>query len=620
MLTNKTIRLLPAAVACRFTGTLGFIFLLLFSAICAPASAQGAKQETARHGLSLHGAPLLEADRPLPYAQTDAPTGGRIVFGAQGVFDTLNPFVIRGIAAQGLAPPMGLVFQSLMIRSADEPFSVYGGLAKSVDLADDFSSMTVHLEPEARFSDGKQVSAEDVAFTFALLKDKGRPTFRGYYGKVTALTVLDPLTLRFTFEGHDRELPLIIALMPVLPKHATPAARFEETSLLPPIGSGPYRVAEIKAGESIRYEKNPDFWGKAKPIYRGLYHPQTIRFDYFRDSNTLFEAFKGGLVDVRIEDNPTRWAQDYDFASLKDGRTVRETLSITIPKGMTGFVFNTRKPLFDDIRIREALGMMLDFEWINRSLFFGLYKRSNSYFSGSALSAAGRPASTEERALLARFPDAVRPDILAGQWQPPQLDGTGRDRKAAMTALNLLNQAGWTLRDGQLVNGNNEVFRFELLVNSRLQEKLALNYAQSLARIGISLSVRLIDEIQYWRRLSAFDFDMIQFTWSGSPAPGNEQYHRWGSKAAEREGSLNYAGAKNPAIDAMIEALLAAQTPQTYLSAIHALDRVLLSGFYVVPLFYAPDLWLARKASVKHPARLPLLGTAPETFWVEGTQ
>ena len=615
MLTMLPIRMRPAPAANRFAGMAAFVLFLWVMALCGPVGAQEAG--TGRHGLSLHGAPALAAGQPLPYAQSDARAGGRIVFGAQGVFDTLNPFVIRGIAAQGLAPPMGLVFQSLMIRSADEPFSVYGGLAKSVDLADDFSAMTVHLEPDARFSDGKQVRAGDVAFSFALLKEKGRPTFRGYYGKVTAVTVLDPLTIRFRFEGHDRELPLIIALMPVLPEHATQASRFEETSLVPPVGSGPYRVAEVKAGESIRYEKNPDFWGKDKPIYRGLYNPYTIRFDYFRDANTLFEAFKGGLVDVRIEDNPGRWAQDYDFPALKDGRVLRETLPVSIPKGMTGLVFNTRKPLFADIRIREALGAMLDFEWINRSLFFGLYKRSDSYFSGSALSAAGLPASDGERALLARYPDAVRPDILAGQWQPPRLDGTGRDRNAASKALALLAQAGWSLRDGQLLNTNNEVFAFELLVNSRLQEKLALNYAPSLARIGIALKVRLIDEIQYWRRLSAFDFDMIQFTWAGSPAPGNEQYHRWGSKAAEREGSLNYAGAKSPAIDAMIEALLAAQTPQAYLTAIHALDRVLLSGFYVVPLFYAPDLWMARKSSVKHPARLPLLGTAPETFWVE---
>jgi len=620
MLMMLTIRLHPVPAAKRFASGLACALLLWGSALCASVLAQDLGTGAARHGLALHGAPGLGADQPLPYAQTDAPSGGRIVFGAQGVFDTLNPFVIRGIAAQGLAPPMGLVFQSLMIRSADEPFTVYGGLAKSVDLADDFSSMTVHLEPDARFSDGKHISAEDVEFSFSLLKEKGRPTFRGYYSKVTTVTVLDPLTIRFGFEGHDRELPLIIALMPILPKHATQMTRFEETSLVPPIGSGPYRVAEVKAGESIRYEKNADFWGKTKPIYRGLYHPQTIRFDYFRDSNTLFEAFKGGLVDVRIEDNPTRWAQDYDFPSIKDGRTQRETLPIAISKGMTGFVFNTRNPLFADVRTREALGTMLDFEWINRSLFFGLYRRSNSYFSGSNLSSAGLPASAGERALLANFPDAVRPDILAGQWQPPQLDGTGRDRKAASKALSLLNEAGWILRDGQLVNRNKDGFGFELLVNNRLQEKLALNYAQSLARIGITLKVRLIDEIQYWRRLSAFDFDMIQFTWSGSPAPGNEQYHRWGSKAAERDGSLNYAGAKSPAIDAMIEALLAAQTPESYLTAIHALDRVLLSGFYVVPLFYAPDLWMARKTSVKHPARLPLLGTAPETFWVDDAQ
>ena len=583
-----------------------------------PVPAQTAEPQNGPilHGLSLHGAPRLPPDTPLPYAARTAPDGGRITFGVAGSFDTLNPFVVRGIGAQGISPPMGLVFQSLMLRSADEPFTLYAGVASGVTTEADGHALTVYVDPAARFSDGQPVTARDVAFTWGLLKEKGRPNYRGTYGKVTEARLLDPLTIRFSWEEDDQELPLILALMPVLPAHTTDAARFEETTLSPPIGSGPYIVSEVKAGESITYRKNPNFWGRDKAIYQGLYHPDQIRYDYYRDANALFEAFKGGLVDVRIEDNPTRWATGYDFPAMRDGRAKREAIPIGISKGMNGFVFNTRKDVFKDKNIREALNEMLDFDWINTRLFNSLYRRSDSYFTGSPLSAARTPATAEERALLAPYMAGVKPEILEGQWQPPQLDGSGRDRQAAQRALALLAKAGYLLDEGQLKNRKGDVLKFEILVNTRLQEKLALNYTQSLQRIGINATVRLIDDIQYWRRLSAFDFDMIQYNYAGTPSPGNEQYHRWGSRAAGRQGSLNYAGAQDPAIDAMIEAMLKARTPETYLTAVHALDRVLLSGFYVVPLFHSPDLWFARKTTIGRPDTTPLFGTAPETFWV----
>ena len=572
-----------------------------------------------QQGLSLHGRPHLSPDTPLPYADQTAPDGGRITFGMQGTFDTVNPFVVRGISAQGISAPMGLVIQSLMIRSGDEPFALYGGLARGAELAADGRAITFAIDPAARFSDGVAVTAKDVAFSWALLKEKGRPNYRGYYGKVTAVTQHDPLTIRFEMDGEDHELPLILALMPVLPAHQTDAAHFEETTLSAPVGSGPYVVSEIKAGESITYQKDPNFWGRNKAIYRGLYHPDTIRYDYYRDANALFEAFKGGLVDVRIEDNPTRWATGYDFPAIRDGRILREAIPIGIAKGMNAFVFNTRKPVFKNRLVREALNEMLDFDWINTKLFNGLYRRSDSYFTGSLLASTGTPATMTERALLAPFSSSLKRDILEGQWKPAALDGSGRDRQAAQRALALLGQAGYHLEQAQLKNAQGESLQFEILVNSRLQEKLALNFAQSLQRIGVSASVRLIDDIQYWRRLSAFDFDMIQYNYAGTPSPGNEQYHRWGSQAANRQGSLNYAGAQDPAIDAMIDALVKARTPEHYLAAVHALDRVLLSGFYVVPLFHSPDIWFARKASIGRPKTVPLFGTAPETFWVEQT-
>jgi peptide/nickel transport system substrate-binding protein len=570
------------------------------------------------HGIAMHGEPALPAGFDhLPYANPDAPKGGRIVFGQQGTFDTLNPYAVRGLAARGLSAPEAYVFQSLMQRSFDEPFSLYGLVAQSIETPPDRSWVVFRLDPRARFSDGTPITAEDVLFSWQLLKDKGKPNFRSYYSKVAKAEAPDAHTVRFDLTGaEDRELPLILALMPVLPKHAVDPARFEETTLAPPVGSGPYKVAEVKPGESITYRRDPDYWGKDLPVSRGLYNADEIRFDYYRDANSLFEAFKGGLYDVRTEDSPTRWTTAYDFPALRDGRVVKDPVSVGTPKGMTGFVFNTRKPLFADPRVREALTLLFDFEWVNRTLFNGVYRRSGSYFEGSDLASTGVPASKRERDWLSRFPGAVTDDVMEGRYRPPPGDGTGRDRDAARHALDLLEQAGWQLKDGVLRNRETgEPFAFEFLVASRVQERLALNFAQSLQRLGIVVRVRLVDDVQYWRRLQAFDFDMIQFTWGASPSPGNEQFNRWGSRSAERQGSLNYAGAKSPAIDAMIDAMLAAQNRDEFVDATRALDRVLISGFYVVPLFHVPSQWVARSSAVKRPDTTALFGFMPETLW-----
>ncbi len=602
------------AMISRFASIRPLLAGLVLAASVVAASAEP------RHGAAMHGLPALPPDfAHFPHVRPDAPKGGRIVFGVQGTFDTLNPFVVRGVAAQAIAPPNGLVVQSLMMRSPDEPFSLYAAIAASIDMPEDRSRVTFRLDPRARFSDGRPVTAEDVLFSWRLLKEKGRPNWRSFYAKVKSAEAPDPLTVRFELGGaEDRELPLILALMPVLPRHATDETRFEETSLAPPVGSGPYVVAEVKPGESVVFRRNPDFWGKDLPVFRGLYNPDEMRFDYFRDANSLFEAFKGGLYDVRIESDPTRWATGYDFPAAKDGRVVKDPIPIGTPKGMTGFVFNTRRPIFADIRVREAFGLLFDFEWVNRTLFHGLYGRTTSFFEGSDLASSGRPASAREREILARFPDAVREDVLEGRRSAVPADGSGRDREAARRALALLKAAGWTLSDGVLKNAAGEPFVFEFLAANRLQERLALNFARSLERIGVRASIRLIDDVQYWRRLAAFDFDMIQFSWSASPSPGNEQYNRWSARAADRQGSLNYAGARAPAVEAAVDAMLAARGREDFVDAVRALDRVLLSGFYVVPLFHSPEIWLVRKSEVKRPARAPLFGYAPESFWIEG--
>ncbi|PSC06517.1 ABC transporter substrate-binding protein [Alsobacter soli] len=568
----------------------------------------------------MHGDPALPPDfQSLPYVRADAPRGGRIVFGVQGTFDTLNPYAVRGLAAQAIAPPTGLVFQSLMARSFDEPFSLYGLIAETIDTPDDRSWVTFRLNPKARFSDGRPVTAEDILFTWDLLKRKGKPNLRSWYAKVKKAEAPDALTVHFDLSGsEDRELPLILALMPVLPRHATDPDAFEQTSLVPPVGSGPYVVAAVKPGESVTYRKNPDYWAKDLPISRGLYNPDEIRFDYYRDGASLFEAFKGGLYEVRSEDNPTRWVNGYDFAAVRDGRVVKDPVPVETAKGMNALVFNTRRPLFADVRVREALGLLFDFTWVNRTLFSSVYRRTESYFEGSELASTGRPASALERKLLAPYPGAVRPDILEGEWRPSNSDGSGRDREQARRALHLLTEAGYVLQDGVLQNAaTGQPFAFEFLASSRVQERLALNFANSLKRIGVTMKVRLVDDVQYWRRLSDFDYDMIQYAWGASPSPGNEQYGRWGSASADRAGSLNYAGARSAAIDAAIEAMLAARAHDDFVDSVRALDRLLLSGFYVVPLFNQPEQWIAHAAAVKRPARTALFGFLPETLWRE---
>lgn len=570
-------------------------------------------------GLAMHGAPALKSGfTALPYTNPSAKKGGRITFGLLGTFDTLNPYTVRGIAAQGIAAPIALVVQTLMVRSADEPFTLYAGLAKSMETPDDRSYVIFHLDPDARFSNGAAVTSDDVIFTWSLLKEKGKPYHRGYYNKAIKATAADAYTVRFDFaDGSDRELPLILGLMPVLSKSTTKIEQFEETTQEPPIGSGPYVVAEIKIGESITLKRNPNFWGKDKPQYRGLYNADEYRMDYYRDANALFEAFKGGLYDIRLEDNPTRWVTEYNFPLMQTGKAIKDPVPVKTPKGMAALAMNTRKPLFKDIRVREAMTYLFDFEWVNKSLFEGVYVRTSSFFEGSDLASTAKAASDQERALLKDYPDAVRGDILDGQWRPPTSDGSGRDRNNFKKAIELFGQAGWTLQNGAMRNGKGEAFQFETLVVSRVQERLALNYADSLKKIGIIMSVRFLDDVQYWRRVGTFDFDMMQYNWTGSPSPGNEQFNRFGKAAREREGSLNYPGVNSDAVDAMIKAMLNARERDEFVAATRALDRVLLSGFYVIPLFNAPDQWYVRNAAVKRPDVTPLFGFVPETLWRE---
>jgi peptide/nickel transport system substrate-binding protein len=561
-----------------------------------------------QYAIAMHGRPALPEDfRHLPYANPEAPKGGRLVVGFQGTFDSLNPFNVKaGSTAQGLNVN---VFQTLMARSEDEPFTVYGQIAQTIETDAERTYAVFHLDPRAKFSDGTPITSADVRFSFDLLRQKGRPQQRAAYALIKQIETPDAETIRFDFPGlNDREMPLTLALMPILPQHAVNPETFDAASLAIPIGSGPYRVVAVDPGRRLILRRNRDYWGKDLPVDRGRFNFDEIEIDYYRDANALFEAFRAGLVDFRTETSPLRWTRAYDFPSIRDHRAIRLSLPIGGPKGMEGFVFNLRRGLFDDIRVREALAMMFDFEWINANLFDGLYKRTKSFFDDSELASTGRPASAAERTLLAPFPGAVRADILDGHWVPPQTNGSGRDRIWPKRALALLAAAGYELKGDELVK-NGAPLRFEIMVQTLAQEHLALAYAAALARIGVAAQVRAVDEVQYQRRRQTFDFDMMIGTWLASASPGNEQRGRWGSGAADQQGSYNLAGVKSPVVDAMITVLLAARTQDEFVTAVRAYDRVLLSGFYVVPLFHVSMQWIAAAAALGRPDAVPAYGS-----------
>jgi len=371
----------------------------------------------------------------------------------------------------------------------------------------------------------------------------------------------------------------------------------------------------VNPGERLVLERDPNYWGRDLPIAKGLYNFDTIRIDYFRDANAMFEAFKAGLVDYRVEDNVTRWRSEYFFPAAKDGRVVTAAIPNGLPKGVSGFALNTRRRMFADARVREALAAMFDFEWINANLYAGAYRRSQGFFDDSELSSIGRPASERERALLAPFPGAVGDDVMEGRWRAPASDGTGRDRAVARRVMDELQGVGYGLRDGRLVDARGTPLAFEITVKDREEERLALAYARNLARVGVEASVRLVDEVQFQRRRTRFDFDMMLGTWTASPSPGNEQRGRWGSASANAEGAYNIAGVASPAVDAMIAAMLAAKSSEDFVAAVRALDRVLISGFYIVPLYYAPEQWIAYSSKLGRPDFTPLFGVDLAAWW-----
>ena len=601
------------------------LLAVLFGALTATGPVEHATGQPS-HGIAMIGEPALPADfTHLPYVDPDAPKGGKMTYGVVGTFESMNSFIVQGgtTSARGLRDPVfgALVYESLLARNPDEAFTLYGLLAESVETPADRSWVEFVLHPDARFSDGVPVTVDDVVFSLEILRDKGRPNYRSSYGKVERIERIGERGVRFHIENtDDRELPLILGLMPILPKHAIDPATFDRSTLKTPIGSGPYVVTEINAPNFTVFKRNPDYWAKDLPIKRGLDNFDEIRFEYYRDTNTMFEAFKKGLYFVNPDGDPSRWDTAYDFPAVRDGRVVKETFTTGTPKGMSGFVFNTRRPLFSDKRVRRALAKLIDFDWINKNLYFGAFERADGYFNDSELSSIGRPANDREIALLAPYPDLVPDDVMQGSYRPVSMAERG-ERAVLREVLSELQEAGYELRGNALVNSESgEPFAFEILVATSEDERLALAYQRVLDRIGIAASVRNVESSQYQKRRQTFDFDMIRYTWNVSLSPGNEQIHRWSQAAADLEGSFNYAGAREPALDALIDAMLSAVTRDEFVAAVRAYDRVLISGFYVAPLFFLPEQWVARWTTVERPDVTPITGYNLPSWWARPDQ
>jgi peptide/nickel transport system substrate-binding protein len=600
---------------------------LVLSALCSGgllmcAGASDAFAEP-KHAIAMNGEPALPADfSHFRYVNPDAPKGGSISYCVVGSFDNLNPFIIKSLrtTARGMIDTIygNLVFEPLMQRSADEPFSLYGLLAESIDVTPDRKVAEFNLNPRAKWSDGKPVTPEDVIFTYEVYSEKGRPPYSDRMKKIEKIEKTGGHSVRFTFNDKaDREFPLIVALTPVVPKHAFNKETFDETTLKPLIGSGAYRVAQVVAGQRIVFERNPDYWAKDLSAKRGVDNYDRITIEYFLNANAQFEAFKKGLCAIQSEIDPVKRERDFDFPAVKAGQVVMETFETGLPPVVTGFLFNTRLPKFSDVRVRRALGMLYDFEWANRNLFGGQYQRTTSYWQNTELSALGRPANEIERALLAPFPGAVLPEVMDGTYRPQETDGSGRDRRLLKGALDMLKAADYSLKGGQLFDPSGQPFGFEILTVSPTEERLAAIYQRTLEKIGIKATIRSLEADQIQMRKQRFDFEVLIGTtgFQGTLSPGIELTFRWGSQSRDAEGSFNLAGVADPAIDAVIQAILNANSKENYIAAVRALDRLLISGAYMVPMQHNTQQFLAYWNYLEHPEKTPIFGYQLSAWW-----
>lgn len=601
-----------------------------FAVFLTVASLPLASPAEPQHAIAMYGEPALPADfTHLPYVRPDAPKGGTIRFAEGGSFDSLKPWVLKGNPSWPMLFQPGMLAESLMYRSLDEPFTLYGLLAESVEAAPDRSWVQFTLRESARFSDGSPVTIEDVLWSYETLGTQGHPRYRGAWDKVASMTQTGPRTVRFDFNTQDRELALLMGMRPILKKAQWQGKDFTESGLEVPIGSGPYVVDQVDAGRSLSFRRNPDYWGRDLPVNQGLHNFDRLQFDYYSDANAMFEAFKAGAADVWRETVGKRWQNNFDFPALRDGRVVKSEIPHQRPSGIMGLVMNTRNPLFADWRVRQAMIEAFNFKFINVTLTGGTDQRITSYFSNSILASGRGPAQGREAELLTPFADQLLPGTLEG-YSLPEGSDRALNRDGIKAALDLLQQAGWVVGpDGLLRDAQGRPFSFEILLNqsgssmrtTAETRQLVDIFTRSLYHLGITAQVTMLDSAQYVERTNNFQFDMTWYERALSLSPGNEQLIYWGSKGINTPGTRNWMGMDSPPAEAMIHEMVNARDMQDYLAAVHALDRILIAGRYVIPVSYSAISRLAHKAELNYPEQMPLYGDwpgfMPDTWWQE---
>ncbi len=568
------------------------------------------------HAIAMHGKPKYGQDFiSVEYVSKSAEKGGDIVRSSIGTYDTFNPFTLKGTSAAGI----GLLYETLTVGSSDEAFTEYGLLAKNIEWPDDRSWVIFTLRDEAKWHDGRKITSDDVVWSFNTLLEEGHPFYKYYYGDVSEVIKLSENKVKFEFSTNtNKELVLIVGQLPVLPKHYWENRNFDETTLDIPIGSGPYKIKSFDAGRSITYELDLDYWGfenNVVPIKVGKDNMGSIRYDYYKDRGVEREAFKSGDIDFFSENSSKEWATSYEIDAVNEGLIKKELIAHENPQGMQAFAFNTRKEIFIDKRVRKALSYAFDFEWTNKNLFYGAYKRTDSFFENSELASSGLP-SQEELAYLNPYIDQLPKEIFNKEYKNPKTDGSGFIRSELQEATKLLKDAGWKLKDGNLENSQGKLFEFEILLVSPAFERIVLPFIDNLEKLGISASLRTIDSSQYQKRIENFDFDMVVFTFSQSLSPGNEQRNFWSSGAADTNGSRNIIGIKNEVIDFLIENLINAKDREDLITISKALDRVLLWNYYVIPQWHISSYRVLYWDLFDQPKQKPKYSLGFDTWWI----
>jgi microcin C transport system substrate-binding protein len=607
---------------------LPFVLLLAWAA---SALAADDGPITRSHAITVLGTPKLPADFPyFPYVNPNAPKGGEVRLASIGSFDSFNPFILRGTADGRVVGPwvilpggssagstVGHVWESLLVSSADEIATGYGHIAQTIEMPADKMWVAFELRPEAKFSDGTPVTAEDVAWTYRTLMEKGRPAFRIQFADVKDVVVENPRRVVFHFKSNEnRELPLILGGLPIMPKHFFEGRDFSRPLSDAPVGSGPYRVASFDLGRTIVYERRPDWWAANLPTGKGTNNFDRVRIDFYRDSTVALEAFKAGQADLRSENIAKNWATAYDFPAVRDGLVIKHEFKHHLPNGLQGWAMNTRRPIFSDPRVRQAIGEVFDFEWANKNLFYDAYTRQTSFFSNSDLASSGVPQGAE-LALLEPYRKELPPALFTTPFTLPVTDGSGNNREQLRKAFDLLRQAGWQVKNRQLLDKSGQPAGFTILVSDPSIERVALPYADSLRKLGMDVKVRSVDPAQYQHLTDDFDFDMIMVVYPEGDVPGNELRDYFSCAAAKARGSMNVAGICDPAVDALVQKVITAQDRDSLRVAAHALDRILLWRWYVVPNWGSNTFRVAWWNRFGRPDKPIREGVNFDTWWVD---